>query len=527
MRTPVVPFLVAGVLLGAGLAVVAAGIDAPPEADRGLREAAVVAGLPSAAPQAVTVPTPSPPAVAPVDPLGPATPAPTPRAAPSPSPEPSPAPALAADDELRARLDGLLADPAVAPAGPIAVAVVDASGAPVYERRADEAFLPASTQKLVVAASGLALLGPEHRFPTVVRATAPIGPDGTVAGDLVLVGGGDPVLASPIFADQVEPDRPETPLVWLADQLRDAGVRQVTGQLLGDGTALPGEPVPRGWLQGYLTDLDGVRTSGLTVDAGRVLGIEEGTLFGRAADDPAQNAAAQLQGLLAERGITVAGGAAATTTPPAAAVELARVESPPLRDLLRWSVQESDNQVADQIFRAVGAADGDGTWTGAAAAAESSLQVLGLDWSDAFLADGSGLSRDDRLSAGFLARLDATMGRSSLSDEWNGLMAVSGRSGTLRQRLVGTVAEGRLRGKTGSLSDVRALVGTVLGPGESRYHVAVLGNGLDTDGSATVRNLQDAVVLALTEDLYDCVATEVPGAAPGDPPVRRLDCAAT
>lgn len=523
MRTPVVPFLVAGVLLGAGLAVVAAGIDAPPEPDRGLREAAVVAALPSVAPEAVAPPSPTPPAVAPPAPV----PSPTPEPSPAPSPTPSPTPVPVADEELRARLDGLLADPVVAAAGPIAVSVVDAAGAPVYERRADEAFIPASTQKLVVAASALAVLGPEHRFPTVVRSTAPVGPDGTVQGDLVLVGGGDPVLASPIFAGQVEPDRPHTPLVWLADQLRDAGVRQVTGQVLGDGTAFPGEDVPRGWVERYLTELDGVRTSGLTVDAGRVLGVEEGQLTGRAAEDPAQNAAAQLQGLLAERGITVAGGVAATTTPPAAATELARVESPPLRDLLRHTVQQSDNQLADQLFRSVGAASGDGSWTGSAVAAQSSLDVLGLDWSDAFLADGSGLSRDDRLSAGFLARLDATMTRSSLADEWDGLMAVSGRSGTLRQRLVGSVAEGRLRGKTGSLSDVRSLTGTVLGPDASRYHVTVLGNGLDAEGSAAVRNLQDAVVLALTEELYGCVATEVPGPTPSDPPVRELECAAS
>jgi len=522
VRTPVVPFLVAGVLLGAGLAVVAAGVDAPPEPDRGLRETAVVAALPSVAPEAVTPPSPTPPAVAPPPPSP--TPSPTPEPSPTPSPTPEPAPG--ADEGLRARLDGLMADPAVVAAGPIAISVVDAAGTPVYERRADEAFLPASTQKLVVAASALAVLGPEHRFPTVVRATAPVGPDGVVAGDLVLVGGGDPVLATPIFAAQVEPDRPQTPLVWLADQLRDAGVRQVSGQVLGDGTALAGDPVPRGWLERYLTELHGVRTSGLTVDAGRVLGIDEGRVTGRAADDPAQNAAAQLQGLLAERGITVVGGSAATTTPPAAATELARVESPPLRDLLRHALQQSDNQLADQLFRAVGAASGDGSWTGSAAAAQSSLDVLGLDWSDAFLADGSGLSRDDRLSAGFLARLDATMSRSSLADEWDTVMALSGRSGTLRQRLVGTVAEGRLRGKTGSLSDVRTLAGTVLGPDTSRYHVAVLGNGLDAEGSAVVRNLQDAIVLALTEDLYGCVATEVPGPSTSDPPVRELDCAA-
>lgn len=535
MRLPAVPLLVAGVLTGAALSVAAAGIDAPPEEDRGLREVAVVAAAPTPDPSEQAVPTPlaTPPAVAPAaTAVAPAVAAsPTPPPAPSPTPSPTPPPA--ADPDLRGRLTGLVEDPAVVAAGPLAVAVVDAAGAPVFESRADEAFLPASTLKLVVAAGALAVLGPEHRFPTVVRASAPVDAEGTVAGDLVLVGGGDPVLASPTFANEVEPDRPHTPLAWLADQIRDGGVRRVTGQVLGDGTALPGDPLPRGWSPAYLTELDGVRTSGLTVDAGRDLGIEDGRVIGRASADPAQTAAHQLQVLLAERGVVVEGGNAATTTPPAAAAELARVESPPLRDLLRTMVQQSDNQIADQVFRAVGAASGDGSWTGAATATQSALGVLGLDWSDAFLADGSGLSRDDRLSAGFLARLDATMHRSSLAEEWQGLMAVAGRSGTLRQRLVGTVAEGRLRGKTGSLSDARSLVGTVVGPDGAAYHVAVIGNGLTPEGQGAVRTLQDAVVLALAEDLYGCVATVVPGPSP-DPasptatpaPIRELRCAA-
>jgi hypothetical protein len=88
---------------------------------------------------------------------------------------------------------------------------------------------------------------------------------------------------------------------------------------------------------------------------------------------------------------------------------------------------------------------------------------------------------------------------------------VSGESGTLRRRLGGTVAAGRVLGKTGSLRDVRSLSGAVTGPQGRRYHFAVIGNGLTAEEDAAVRVLQDELVLALTEDLYECVWVTVAG----------------
>jgi len=260
-----------------------------------------------------------------------------------------------------------------------------------------------------------------------------------------------------------------------------------------------------GWLDRYFTELDATRVSGLTVEAGRQLYFEGEQLRARAAADPAQEAAASLYFLLLERGVTVAGGPAATRAPPATPVALGAVESPPLVDLLRHMIQHSENHMADAIFRTVGRVDGGaGTWAAAAAAAERELDGLGLDWDGVVLADGSGLSRDDRLSAGFLVHLDRGMTASSGGDIWQDLMAVAGESGTLRRRLVGTVAEHRLSGKTGSLEGVRSLAGSVAGPDGDRLHFAVVGNDLDGEAVQVVRALQDAVALALAQDLYAC-----------------------
>lgn len=470
-----------------------------------------------------------------------ANPSPSPTRSPRPSSSPTPLPtgppahahtgAIADYGALRASLESLLDNPNAQLEAVLGIAVLDRSGTAVLDVHGDEPLLPASAQKLVTAAGALAQLGAGHRFTTRAVAAGPIGADGTLSGDLILVGGGDPVLASPVFITEIQPDRPHTPLDALADQIVAAGVRRVTGGVIGDGTVFADERLPAGWLPEYLSRFDGVRTGGLTVDAGRTLAIRGGRVVANPAENPTLQAAVELLVLLNQRGVTVNGGAG-TGSAPDNASELGRVESPPLRDLLAFLVQTSDNQLADGIFRSVGAVGGDPTWAGSAAVIRETLAPLGLDWSGIVLADGSGLSRDDRLSARFLARLYLEMSASELADEWEPLMAVAGQSGTLRRRLVGTVGEGRLRGKTGTLRDVRSLAGAVVGPDDARYYFAVLGNELAGEGPGAVRALQDELVLLLAEDLYGCIRVEVPAPPPADPAATpppatiELQCAA-
>lgn len=420
---------------------------------------------------------------------------------------------LVADEGLRARTVG--------------VAVTDADGTPVFGHSADTPLLPASTQKLVVAAAALTTLGPDFRYETEVRATAAPEADGVVHGDLVLIGSGDPALASPRYG-QVRTDRPRTPLEALADRVAAAGVTHITGGVLGDPRVFPHQPQAPGWLPRYLEGGDTTRSSGLTAEGGRRLFEEGGRLRSEPAADPAATAAATLHGLLTERGITIDGSAGATQAPPAAPLHVGTVTSPPLRDLLRYAVQRSDNHLSDAIFRTVGLAAGDASWAGAAVATEQALSPLQLDLAGAVLADGSGLSRNNRLTPAFLTALDVAMANSSHARDWQSFLAVAGESGTLRRRLVGSVAERRLRGKTGSLDDAVSLSGSVVGPMGDRYHFAVVGNDLDRAGKDSVRQLQDLLVLALAEELYDCRWVTVPPfpEAVSDPPATELRCAA-
>lgn len=412
-------------------------------------------------------------------------------------------------DHLTEHIAERLADPAL-PQGPrLAVAVADGAGRPLAEQHPDVPLIPASLQKLVTASAALASLGADHRFRTEVRATGTIR-EGVVDGDLVLVGGADPALAGPRF-EQVNPERPRTPLEDLAAAVRDAGIRHVRGSVVGTGAYLPHEPVAPGWPDRYLERGDTSRSSGLTANGGRRIFASGGVLHSEPAEDPAAEAAAVLTTLLTDAGVTVDGAPASRPQGPAARPVVARIDSPPLGDLLAFMVERSDNHLADTIFRSMGRVHGDGTWASGGRAARRALEPLALPWSRVVLADGSGLSRDNRLSARFVVELDVARHRAA-GAQWRGLMAVAGESGTLQRRLRGTIAEGRVYGKTGSLRDARALSAVVTGPDEARYHLAVIGNGLDADEAVAVRRLQDDLVLLLSQDLHGCIEVPVTAA---------------
>jgi len=461
-----------------------------------------------ATPGTTAAPATTPPAPAPA---ATGAPAPTATAAPPATPA-APAPAALPRTPLVAQLEALIGDPALV-GRPLAVSVVDEAGQPVFDFHAGAPLVPASTQKLVTAAAALHVLGPRFQYVTHLNATAAPRPDGVLEGSLVLVGAGDPTLATPEYAS-VKPERPRTPLESLADAVAATGIRHVTGNVLGDPWVFPHQPTPPGWYPDYIAEGDTGRSSGLTVNGGRRLFRNgAGGLQSVPADDPATEAAVSLRHLLVQRGVRVDGVAGAVSDVPNAPVLIGAVASHPMIDIVRHMVQKSDNHIADAVFRTVAlAVMHDARWEAGPLALRRSLDFLGVDWADVAIYDGSGLSRHNRLPARFLTALDSAMTASVHGGDWQRLMAVAGVTGTLERRLVGSLAAGRVLGKTGSLRDVRALAGAALGP-TARYHFAVLGNGLDGPGKQAHARLQDRVALTLTRDLFGCFSA--PGPACG------------
>lgn len=403
------------------------------------------------------------------------------------------------------RVTALLADDLLRVRGTVSVAVLDEAGRVVVDHGAERRLIPASTQKLPTAAAALQLLGSDFRYVTRATATARLSRDGVLPGDLTLVGDGDPALGTPLFG-QVFPDRPRTRLEDLVDRLEAAGLTRVEGGVVGDASAFAGEPLAAGWKAEYLEDRNARMVSGLTVDAGlryRVTGDPPVLRELETAADPAFEAAAALMTLLEERGIPVDGNPG-TTAAPQPGRTIASVTSPPLGRLLEHTLEHSDNHMADAIFRTLAPRSGPRDWAAAEQAARGALADLGVDADGAVMADGSGLSRADRLSAGLLVRLARAMTSTDDGMRWQRFQAVTGREGTLRRWLVGTVAAGRFAGKSGSLDDVRAVTGTVRGPGDRLYHLAVIVNDLVTEDVGRARVLMQTLILALAADLHGC-----------------------
>ncbi len=454
-----------------------------------------------------------------------------PGATPTPSPSAAPAtatPATPGAAELPARLDAVMARfTDLSGAATVSVVVTDADGHRLWSAGPDRPLLPASTMKVMTAASVLDELGPTGVVHTGVAATAPVDADGVVDGDVVVVGAGDPTLTTEQYRRWIYPSRPSTAIEALADAIVAAGVRRVTGDLVGDGTRFGPSSTAAGWPERYFADFDAHRLAALSVDTGREVVVDQSAGQPRVVmdhdPDPAFSATLALARALADRGVTIEGRARRTVGPAGGVYPLGRVKSPPMTEVLGFMLRESDNHMADTLVRTSALMEtGDGSWAAADQRVRDALAALGVDATGLVVADGSGLSRNDRVTPTQLVMADVGL-TDTLGDTWSSMLAVGGESGTLENRLLGTSAQGRLYGKTGTLADVRALVGHVVGPEGTRYHFAMMVNDVDEGIRYLASVLADEVALVLTDALDGCqrvrevtVAASAP-APPGGP----------
>ena len=415
---------------------------------------------------------------------------PTPLAAPTPTtlsvpprplteaPDPGPPPA-APSMALSAALDAVWND---TPGG--CLTVVGGAGI-LYEANGSAQVAPASVTKLFTAAAALDALGPSTRLRTsVVAAAAPV--DGVVAGDLWLVGGGDPVLGTDAWGAQLSGQTPlYTSLDALADRVLAAGVRRVEGRVVGDESRYDADRFVDTWPTRLIADGEAGPLSALSVNDGFRVWGHPGVPFA----DPPTEAAALFTELLVARGIAVVG-APGRGTAPGEVVDIAVIESPPVGDLVHAMLRDSDNGTAELLVKELGLQWIDDGSTGAGVGAVYELLGDEVPLAGVVIADGSGLSDAARLTCRAVTAL--LTGRSAdLAD----LLPVAGRDGTLAGRFVDTPVAGRLRAKTGSLDGIAALAGYADTTSGATVGFAYIVNGL-ADGE-TGRSLQDAVARAL------------------------------
>jgi len=444
--------------------------------------------------------------------------------------------------KFAARADALLG---IAPAskGEWGLLILDAeSGERLYEQNADKYFVPASNMKLFTTALALAKLGPEYRFHTTLETREAISSEGVLGGDLVLVGRGDPNLSNRKFPYELKEEfdgLPEKALADLADAVAAKGVKEISGDIIGDDSYFPRERYPNGWeiddmVWEYgaaisavvvddntvaLTLTPGEQSGGavqaavapatpdftvennvttsaadvksdltLTREPGSNLVVVKGSLPAKSAprklvlaiEEPAQHAAVLLKRLLEERGIKVAGVARARhdhAEPAGDPVVLAEHVSVPLGDALKLINKISQNLHTEMLLRTV--ARQNGPW----ATPDDLMKVpadfyaaAGIAAGDVIQADASGLSRHDLVTPRAIVTLLSYAQKQSWFATYYASLPVAGIDGTLEDRMKNTLAAGRIHAKTGSVEHVRTLSGFAETPSERRLIFSFLSN---------------------------------------------------
>lgn len=377
-------------------------------------------------------------------------------------------PGTAATPSMEGALGRALRAQGIASARTAAIVVDARTGATLFAHNSTASLLPASVEKLAVSYTALRVLGPRSRFRTELVGVG--SRSGRVwHGNLVLVGYGDPTLT-------------RSDLSRLARRFADTGIARVQGRIFGDDTYFDQQRDALGWKSSYV----GIESRPLS--ALSVAGVPVASVDGSAAA-----AARALADALRERGIAVSGPAGKGRAP-ADALPIAFDLSQRLSNVVPRMNADSDNFVAEMVLKGLGATIAHpGSTAVGAKLVRSTLRSAGVRLAGVRIADGSGLSRFDRVTADALADIL----RAGASDRRTGglfvsSLAIAGVSGTLKARLATRPTRGRIHAKTGTTNRASALAGFV----GRRYVFAIVQNGSPVP-YWTARAAQDRFVTVL------------------------------
>ena len=447
--------------------------------------------------------------------------------------------------------------------------VVDAAtGETLYEKNADKYFVPASNMKLLTTALVLDKLGPDYRFRTTIETKGRLSARGKLTGDVILVGRGDPNLSNrkwPFDTKEEFEGPPEKVLTELADAVVARGVKEITGDIVGDDSYFPRERYPDGWeiddmVWEYGAAISAIvvadNTVALTLTPGENAGapvraavepairefvvkneattvasgekadlrltrepgagtvVISGVLPARSAprklllaiQEPALHAATLLEALLRERGVKVRGKIRAQHDPdPAESTRTVLAEHLSLRlgDTVKLVNKISQNLHTEVLLRV--AARQDGRWN-----EPEDLQKYpqgfyakaGIASDDVVQTDGSGLSRHDLVTPRAFVRLLEYAEKQPWFAEYYASLPVAGVDGTLNERMKDSAIAGRIHAKTGSVTHVRALSGFAETPGGRRLIFSFLSNNQSVKNHE-VQDALDGLCAAMVEEFEE------------------------
>ena len=352
----------------------------------------------------------------------------------------------------------------------VSLTVLDAkTGEQVFAANPDMGLAPGSTLKTVTSITAFNVLGKDYQYQTQLGYTGSINNDGTLNGDVIIKGGGDPTLGSWRWASTKE----GVVLNTMVSALKNAGIKKINGRIIGDNGAFNSQSIPDGWIWQDLGTYYGAGIAGLcwrenqfdislrTGSVGSIIGIS-GTIpktnylqykseltngaaktgdlaypylpaFGSkvmylrgtyaidqtkkrvsaAIPDPAFDAALRLNDTLESIGIPVSSGPQSSVTlgdkvetVPVITKNVANIRSPELSKIVYWLNQKSVNLYAEQLLATVALK------AGKTASTSDGIDVMkafweqkGIDKHSMNIFDGSGLSPQDRITTLTMARI--------------------------------------------------------------------------------------------------------------------------
>src|SRR5688572_26298239 len=418
----------------------------------------------------------------------------------------------------------------------------------LFELQARALLVPASVAKIAAVATAAEAVGWDYQFETTIRATGPV-TDGVLAGDLLVVGSGDPTIGGRAGED----------LSTWAAALKAAGIRRIEGRIIGDDDAVE-EPRPQlawawddlgypaGAIFGALNYAENrttvIVTPGPAVGTAASLGVDPRgaralankvvtgdvgtqqlvwpeqrpgepslTIAGSipigapparlaiAVGNPTLWFANVLRSHLQAEGIDVTGAAwdidDATPPPDRAHAEvLSTRRSRPLRVIVQPLLKESINLYAESVMRLNAAPGQPPTNDAALAGFAKRLTAWGIPASAQQQVDGSGLSRRDTMSAETVLAVLQRMHDPAESSPFVTALPIAGVDGTLSERMKNTPAAGNVRAKTGTMSNIRSLAGYLKTRDGERLAFVAMVNNFEGSGAAANQAL-DAIAISL------------------------------
>ena len=335
--------------------------------------------------------------------------------------------------------------------GGVTAFVIDAnSGKVLVDINGQQVMIPASTLKIFTGIAAMNVLGAQTRFETVVKREG---------NQLTIIGGGDPTLVSQTPENwRGKPPGSEQPPSL--DQLADLAVVAIgpTPEVFVvnfDDSLFESPKAHSTWPDQYLRTGEVAPAQGLIMD----FGIND---YEAVMKDPAKSAAQYFANALTARGIPATLGERKVAGDTASV--LTSIKSATVTDIVERMITTSNNTMAEFLAHHIGGANGEYTYESGAKATTEALTAAQIDLTGVTILDGSGLSRSNQASAKSLV---SALSYASKTDgpAWTNLsgLPVAGISGTLVDRYdEGEPGRGTVRAKTGTLSKVVALSGTLV-----------------------------------------------------------------